>query len=140
MNPVRSRRFAEAKGELAKTDRVDAAMLAALGEAFRELSATDPKGYFCEQLEAMLVSHEKLANHRTSLRPTAGDLPVSDLSTRLDAGARNDRQPPRPTAHPRRLKASMAERPGIGNRAMPGLSVMMHMAELWGHRRHNLNP
>ena len=36
--------------------------------------------------------------------------------------------------------ASMSERPGSGNRAMPILSVMMRMAELWGYRVHNSNP
>ena len=36
--------------------------------------------------------------------------------------------------------ASMSDRPGVGNRAMPVLSVMMRMAELWGYRRHNTNP
>ena len=36
--------------------------------------------------------------------------------------------------------ASMADRPGVANRAMPVLSVMMKMAELWGFRRHNSNP
>ena len=34
-NPLRARRFAEAKGDLAKTDRVDAAMLAVLGRCSR---------------------------------------------------------------------------------------------------------
>ena len=36
--------------------------------------------------------------------------------------------------------ASMADRPGSANRAMPTLSVMMRMAELWGYRPHNSNP
>ena len=36
--------------------------------------------------------------------------------------------------------ASMSERPGIANRAMPVLSVMMRMAERWGYRTHNTNP
>ena len=36
--------------------------------------------------------------------------------------------------------ASMADRPGSANRAMPTLSVMMRMAELWGYRAHNTNP
>ncbi len=36
--------------------------------------------------------------------------------------------------------ASMADRPGVANRAMPVLSVMMRMAELWGYRRYNSNP
>ena len=33
--------------------------------------------------------------------------------------------------------ASMGERPGAANRAMPILSIMMRMAELWGYRIHN---
>ena len=36
--------------------------------------------------------------------------------------------------------ASMSERPGVANRSMPVLSVMMRMAELWGYRAHNTNP
>ena len=40
----------------------------------------------------------------------------------------------------RRWFASMANRPGVANRAMPVLSVMMRMAELWGYRAHNTNP
>ncbi len=36
--------------------------------------------------------------------------------------------------------ASMADRPGAANRAMPVLSTMMRMAELWGYRPHNSNP
>ena len=36
--------------------------------------------------------------------------------------------------------ASMSARPGIANRAMPVLSMMMKMAELWGYRAHNSNP
>ena len=42
--------------------------------------------------------------------------------------------------HVRDWFASMAERPGSANRAMPTLSVMMRMAELWGYRVHNSNP
>ena len=36
--------------------------------------------------------------------------------------------------------ASMSQRPGVANRSMPVLSVMMRMAELWGYRAHNTNP
>ena len=36
--------------------------------------------------------------------------------------------------------ASMADRPGVANRTMPVLSMMMRMAELWGYRAHNSNP
>ena len=41
--------------------------------------------------------------------------------------------------HVRDWFASMAERPGSANRAIPALSVMMRMAELWGPP-HNSNP
>ena len=39
--------------------------------------------------------------------------------------------------HVRDWFASMAERPGSANRAMPIRSTMMKMAELWGYRPHN---
>ena len=42
--------------------------------------------------------------------------------------------------HVRDWFASMADRPGAANRAMPVLSMMMCMAELWGYRPHNSNP
>ena len=42
--------------------------------------------------------------------------------------------------HVRDWFASMAERPGSANRALPVLSVMMRMAELWDYRPHNSNP
>ena len=40
----------------------------------------------------------------------------------------------------KRWFASLSERPGIANRAMPVLLVMMPMADLWGYRAHNTNP
>ncbi len=36
--------------------------------------------------------------------------------------------------------ASLAHRPRNANRAMPVLSVMMRMPEMWGNRQHNSNP
>ena len=42
--------------------------------------------------------------------------------------------------HVRDWFASMTDRPGSANRALPVLSVMMRMAELWGYRRNNSNP
>ena len=35
---------------------------------------------------------------------------------------------------------SLSERPGVANRTMPVLSMMMRMAELWGYRVHNTSP
>ena len=34
----------------------------------------------------------------------------------------------------------MGDRPGSANRALPALSVVMRMAEVWGYRPHNSNP
>ncbi len=42
--------------------------------------------------------------------------------------------------HVRDWFAAMSERPGVANRSVPVLSVMMRMAELWGYRAHNSNP
>ena len=42
--------------------------------------------------------------------------------------------------HVRDWLASMAGKPASANRAMPVLSMMMRMAELWGYRPHNSNP
>ena len=74
VNPLRSRRFAEAKGDLAKTDRVDAAMLAAYGRAFPDLAACEPKGAFFERLESLLVARERLVDTRASMRQAGREL------------------------------------------------------------------
>ncbi len=44
------------------------------------------------------------------------------------------------SGHVRDWFAAMSGRPGVANRAMPVLSMMMRMAELWGYRAHNSNP
>ncbi|MCY3856085.1 MAG: site-specific integrase [Rhodospirillales bacterium] len=60
----------------------------------------------------------------TCILPAFGNLTVDEIATE----------------HVRDWFASMAERPGIANRSVPVLSVMMRMAELWGYRAHNTNP
>ena len=77
VNPLRSRRFAEAKGDLAKTDRVDAAMLAAYGQAFPKLAPSEPKGAFFERLESLLVGRERLVDTSVSLRQSGSELDAS---------------------------------------------------------------
>ena len=61
---------------------------------------------------------------RKDILPAFGDLTVDAITVE----------------HVRDWFASMADRPGVANRAMPVLSMMMRMAELWGYRRHNSNP
>ena len=61
---------------------------------------------------------------RKDILPTFGDLTVDAITVE----------------QVRDWFASMSKRPGIANRAMPVLSMMVRMAELWGYRVHNSNP
>ena len=51
INPRRWRRFAALRGHMAKTDRVDAEVLARLGGMFADLRPVAPRGEFLENLE-----------------------------------------------------------------------------------------
>ena len=79
VNPRQSRDFAKATGQLAKTDRVDARMLAAFGAAFGNLPQTQPRGGFLDRLGDMLVAREKVVDQRSALRATLSEVadPVS---------------------------------------------------------------
>ena len=59
VNPLRSRRFAEAVGQLAKNDRVDAVMLARFG-LLDSLEATPPQPRNLRLLSDLLALHRKL--------------------------------------------------------------------------------
>ena len=74
VNPLRTRRFAEALGLLAKTDTIDATALAAYGTAFLDLPATPPRSAFLEQLADLLVLREKHRDAQVSLRQTAAEV------------------------------------------------------------------
>ncbi len=66
VNPLRARRFAEALGQVAKSDRIDARALAAFGEV-GGLPAAQPKPEALQELERLLVAREALVDTRTSL-------------------------------------------------------------------------
>ena len=83
VNPLRTRRFAEALGQLAKTDTIDAAALAAYGMAFLDLPATPPRGAFLDQLADLLVLREQHRDARVSLRQAA--MEVQDPALREEA-------------------------------------------------------
>jgi transposase len=55
VNPRQARRFAEGTGTLAKTDRVDAAMLARMGSLL-ELKADKPKSKMLHNLKGMTTA------------------------------------------------------------------------------------
>ena len=71
VNPLRARRFAEATGHLAKTDRVDALMLARLGTMLGDLEPVAPQEAFLSRLEDLLVARAKHVDARTMLRQVA---------------------------------------------------------------------
>ncbi len=66
VNPLRARRFAEALGHVAKSDRIDARALAAFWEV-GGLPAAQPKPEALQALEDLMVARESLVDMRTSL-------------------------------------------------------------------------
>ena len=67
VNPRQARRFAEGTGTLAKTDRVDAAMLAKMGSLL-ELQADKPKSETLHNLKGMTTARQALIKDRTAAR------------------------------------------------------------------------
>jgi transposase len=67
VNPRQARRFAEATGKLAKTDRLDAAMLARMG-AMLELQARPPRSEIVLELKDLHLAREALVKDRTAAK------------------------------------------------------------------------
>lgn len=65
VNPLQARRFAEAIGQRAKTDAVDARMLAQMGAAV-DLRPTEPSSPAQRTLEELQVARESLVRDRTA--------------------------------------------------------------------------
>ena len=67
VNPRQARRFAEATGKLAKTDRLDAAILAGMG-ALLELEARPARSEPSLELKELYVAREALVKDRTAAK------------------------------------------------------------------------
>ena len=67
VNPRQERRFAEAIGSLAKTDRLDAAILARMG-ALLELQARPAPSEILLELKELYVAREALVKYRTAAK------------------------------------------------------------------------
>ena len=67
VNPRQARRFAEATGRLAKTDRVDANMLAKMG-AVLSLKADQPKSEALHLLRELLTARRALMKDKVSAK------------------------------------------------------------------------
>ena len=78
VNPRQARRFAEATGKLAKTDRMDAAMLARMG-ALLELEARPVRSPILNDLKDLHMAREALVKNRTAARNRAKNLTLAVL-------------------------------------------------------------
>jgi transposase len=78
VNPRQARRFAEATGKLAKTDRLDAAMLARMG-AMLELPTRPAQSEVLFELKELNLAREALVKDRTAAKNRAKALTVSLL-------------------------------------------------------------
>ena len=68
VNPRQSRDFAKGIGKLAKTDRVDAKILATLGTALPALRPTAPGAALIDRLRDMLILRESCVDTRTKFK------------------------------------------------------------------------
>jgi transposase len=78
VNPRQARRFAEATGRLAKTDRLDAAMLARMG-ALLELEARPVRSPVLNTLKDLHMAREALVKNRTATKNRAKNLTLPIL-------------------------------------------------------------
>lgn len=67
VNPRQARRFAEATGKIAKTDKVDAAILAKMGSVL-ELEPQAPKAEYLNALREMMTARRGLIKDRVTVR------------------------------------------------------------------------
>jgi transposase len=80
INPRQARRFAEATGRLAKTDRVDAALLARLG-ALLQPEPREPKSQGLDELTELVAARRALVKDRTACRNRAKIVTISLLKS-----------------------------------------------------------
>jgi len=78
VNPRQARRFAEATGTFAKTDRLDAAMLARMG-ALLELEPRPARSAMLNDLKDLHMAREALVKNRTAAKNRAKNLSLSIL-------------------------------------------------------------
>jgi transposase len=83
VNPRQARRFAEATGKLAKTDRLDAAMLARMG-ALLQLPVRPPRSEIVLELKDLHLAREALVKDRTAAK-NRGKVLVLSLLKRQNA-------------------------------------------------------
>jgi len=80
VNPLQARRFAQARGQRAKTDRVDARMLAEMGLAF-DLQADPVTPQIIHDLKALQIARMALIKDRTRTKNRMHQLTLTLLKT-----------------------------------------------------------
>lgn len=144
VNPLRSRLFAEAIGTLAKTDRVDAKMLAILGEALGP-QARPPAPEALEALQELVHARNAATTERTALANRLAASQVALLRKELRQRLKSLE------GHIERLGAEIAKRivadPALARRyeiliSIPGVgpgvaaNLLVDLAELGSLDRH----
>ena len=94
INPRHARRFAEALGQLAKTDRLDAALLARFG-ALLEPPTRPVLSPTLDAMKELLVARQALIKDRTAALNRQKIVRSSLLRRQLDTAAAPDRPPAR---------------------------------------------
>ncbi len=84
VNPKTARRFAEARGRLAKTDRIDARLLSHMGAMFA-LSADTPPCPIHERLAGLARRRDQLVEARATERRHLGDAFDPDIRADIEA-------------------------------------------------------
>ncbi len=110
VNPLCSRRFAEALGQLAKNDRVDAAMLARFG-CLEGLEPTPPQP---RQAVQGRPRRRHAQTRQPAQHPAPGESPVAGRTSHPPVGSRRMSPPNR--SHPRKAVlagATCLNRPGV---------------------------
>jgi transposase len=140
VNPRQARRFAQAAGQRAKTDRIDAAMLARMGQVL-DLEPQAPRGETQSDLNALSSGRRSLVRHRTALlaqiqtaahalvrhqierRLAAVEADIAELDAALAALVRAD-------AGLRAREAILVSIPGLA--ATSATTILAEMPELGG--------
>jgi len=130
VNPRQARRFAEATGRLAKTDRLDAAMLARMG-ALLGLEARPVRGPTLNDLKDLHMAREALAKNRTAARNRSKNLVLPILKRQNAAQLRQIEC--QMAAIEAEIMARIKADPGLARRfdilvSIPGISAITAFA------------
>jgi len=138
VNPLRSRLFAEALGALAKTDKIDARLLAIMGQSL-EPRVLPPSSLALEELQEIVRARHTATAELTALTNRLSEIKSAFLKTELKRQAKSL------TARIERLKAEIVKRiksetallrryqillsiPGIG--PVAGATLLVELGEL----------